>query len=449
MFLFAFPAGLAAALSPCTIILIPLLVCRFAEKDKKGPWPMIQLAIGFLFAYQLIALFFQQLLSSSFSNGVRLGLGLFFVTLGLQSLIGKTSPMSFPLFKSPFFLGISFAGLVTANPCTMPYFGILLSLFNGFELMFQMFLFSLGMLTPAILFTIFGQALLSAIQSKTSSVFHWLNKILAVVLIVSGAYTCISIHGLSMKDSIATALCLAICFVLLSRTYAETPTLKGIFSQKNGKLMIAGLSLLVLGVAGGCTAFSYMKPTACSKVPGIGEGLPNPLEVHERIDTKAGLAAAAAVSALPASTMSFHALPSTPNDEFSVTFRTDFDSVTLPQSSSDFSSVQFTPLFAPTPTSSEPPFFFRSLFSSLSMSPKKTVASHFPPSTDISSSYSSNPLASVRCQATQPCPGCKYCSGLSLGCLALGVLLIALLSPKKVDLTGIVHDTCTLPKFRK
>lgn len=89
-----------------------------------------------------------------------------------------------------------------------------------------------------------------------------------------------------------------------------------------------------------------------------------------------------------------------------------------------------------------------SVYDPSSMSPRQTVAVVLPPA-DEQLSCSANPLAHVCCAAVAPCPGCKYCTIAQLCALVIGIAAILLLSPKNVDLSGIVHDTCTVPKFKK
>lgn len=108
----AFPAGLAAALSPCVIILIPLLLSKVNGMKGKRWIQLLMLLFGFLSTFIVIGFFLKQLMESSFQSGFRLGLGLLFITLGCQSFFGKVGSVSFPLFDNSFLMGGVFAILV-------------------------------------------------------------------------------------------------------------------------------------------------------------------------------------------------------------------------------------------------------------------------------------------------------------------------------------------------
>lgn len=74
---------------------------------------------------------------------------------------------------------------VSFNPCTMPYLGVILAV-AGSDAVLHLAAFSLGLITPAVLFTLFGQSLLWTFQEKSANVFHYISKFMSIVLVVSG-----------------------------------------------------------------------------------------------------------------------------------------------------------------------------------------------------------------------------------------------------------------------
>eukprot|EP00770_Monocercomonoides_exilis_P004234 MONOS_4215.1-p1 / transcript=MONOS_4215.1 / gene=MONOS_4215 / organism=Monocercomonoides_exilis_PA203 / gene_product=unspecified product / transcript_product=unspecified product / location=Mono_scaffold00109:61670-63415(+) / protein_length=582 / sequence_SO=supercontig / SO=protein_coding / is_pseudo=false len=443
--------------------------------------------------------------------------------MGFQSLIGKMSPMTLPLFKNTFCLGIAFSLLVTFNPCTIPYLGILVTMFHGPELIIQMILFALGMIAPAILFTLFGQGVLQAIQKKTSKFFHWLNKILAVIMIGSGGYLGWTIHGLTAIDSLVAAFCLIICFTLVVRACTDDPSLKGVVTQKNGVVMLLLLSLLIAGAFSGCYFASMMKYKPKTVEEGgssvIEEKLKEKGLLEEGAAGDAGSASAKnAANSVISSESASVAVQEFPvltdaSGSFPVAFRPDFDRVhdqhvqskrrkekmekmkkaqtansakdsaleesegadgkwsglsfhfspsfvegivppsqlsSLSASSSSI-STQFEGDVALSSSSQAVPSYITTFAdpSSMSLRPSLSVAFPLVDSSSSPSSFRNNPLSRVTCAAVAPCPGCKWCCCSCLAALVAGIALVMLISPKKIDFTGIVHDTCTLPKFKK
>lgn len=108
----SFMAGLSAAMSPCVIILIPLLLSKVSGMTGKKYIQMPILLAGFLITFVGLGFCLKQLMESSFQSGFRLGLGLIFVSLGCQSFFGKVSSITFPLLDNPFIMGGVFAILV-------------------------------------------------------------------------------------------------------------------------------------------------------------------------------------------------------------------------------------------------------------------------------------------------------------------------------------------------
>ncbi|KAJ4462716.1 hypothetical protein PAPYR_729 [Paratrimastix pyriformis] len=248
--LLSFVPGLASALSPCCIILIPLLLCRFSTRDKKTFISLGILVVGFMLSYIGFALALRFILNSPVQNGVRLGLGLIFVVIGLLSLIGKLNPTELPLFNNPFLLGCSFSMLVTANPCTMPYLGVILTI-GGADVVIHLAAFALGLISPAVLFTLFGQSLLWTFQDKTAGIFHAISKVMSGVLVASGFFLVSTMRNLGMGDVWMSALMMLASFAAVLRAFfTEVPRKE--WAKPRNLLLLLALLLLTSAVVLHC-----------------------------------------------------------------------------------------------------------------------------------------------------------------------------------------------------
>lgn len=194
-----YSAGLAAALSPCTVLLIPLILLKFSSTPRPLPLPrrLLLFSGGFLATYLAFAYVIGWLLSSSLSSGVSSSMGFLFVTTGLLSAQNRLPPLDLPLLDSPPAIGAAFAALVTINPCTIPFLALTLSL-NPSDAFPSLAAFGLGLLTPALAAAGSGPHLL-ALFKKWSPALHGLNTGMAYLLAASGGYFVYSTRLLSSR----------------------------------------------------------------------------------------------------------------------------------------------------------------------------------------------------------------------------------------------------------
>ena len=242
----SYMTGVIAAFTPCVIVLIPLVLYRFYRREEKHVWLFVQFCIGFLLTFALVGLIIGSMFTSAVQNGFRLGFGILFVVLGTLALTGKLNPLNIPLVRNTFILGALFALMLGANPCTLPYLGVVMTIPDTSMLLTHMIFFGAGLLTPAILFAILGQAVLD-FASKRQQVLHRLTKLMSIVLIAAGGYLVFSITSFGRADILIDAVLLIIVFAILIRAFFLVNTPRDMLKPHNLLLFLS--LLLILGAA--------------------------------------------------------------------------------------------------------------------------------------------------------------------------------------------------------
>eukprot|EP00770_Monocercomonoides_exilis_P000641 MONOS_632.1-p1 / transcript=MONOS_632.1 / gene=MONOS_632 / organism=Monocercomonoides_exilis_PA203 / gene_product=unspecified product / transcript_product=unspecified product / location=Mono_scaffold00010:112323-113969(-) / protein_length=469 / sequence_SO=supercontig / SO=protein_coding / is_pseudo=false len=402
-----------AAISPCVIILVPMLLSKVNGMKGKKAIQIPLLLLGFLTCFVIIGFFLKQLMESSFQSGFRLGLGLIFVALGCQSFFGKVGSLTFPLFDNPFLMGGVFAVLVSYNPCTIPYLGMLVSLFAGPTLIPMMLVFAFGMITPSFLFALFGSGILNYIQNKTSGAFHWINKVMALVNIGSGLYLSFSIHSLTYVDIAVAGVLLAASFGLLFRSY---------FRKEN---------------------LLPRKKVSSEPLPELSE-----YEKKERRNTMliviiftllVGLACAVSVMGVCKRDDWFMSKEEKELMEFVKSQAAEREANKENDEEDDIKDDDDE---GPTDDDSE------DSLSEINEDEEDSSASSESKEKDDEEKEKEMPSA-LPCKVLPPCPQCKLCFIAFLVAFCTGFGSTLLLATKKEDFSGVVGDVCTVPKFRR
>jgi len=239
----SFLAGLVASLTPCVVVLFPIVFYRFFHEEHKE-WKSFSLfVVGFLASFLVFGFIFQGLLTSGLENGIRLGLGIIFLGLGILALLNKINPMNFPLIKNTFLLGASFALILSFSPCTIPYLGVLISLGSQTEIIINILMFGLGLIVPAFAFAFFGKRMIEFIAKK-GEIFEKINKLMSLVLILSGAYMAISITAFAHKDTYVVGLMLLLLFAIVLKAFFVINSKKDLVKVKNILLLIALIGII-------------------------------------------------------------------------------------------------------------------------------------------------------------------------------------------------------------
>lgn len=249
----AYSSGTLAAVSPCVVVLIPLLLFRFVQPKEQDAtrqrgmcavcFEVLQFVVGFQSAYAAFGLVVSSLLTSSAQNGFKAGLGAFFAVSGSLAVNDRIDPMSLPLFQHPVLLGVAFAVLVSVNPCTVPFLAVVITL-STTEALLALLCFGFGLLTPALLFVMLGRGFVRALRSWRG-VMHAMNKVMSIVLIGAGYWLVYSVVVQGTLDYLVTA-------VLQTLTVAMAMKSFYLFDLGRSYLYLAVVAIALLSVAGYC-----------------------------------------------------------------------------------------------------------------------------------------------------------------------------------------------------
>jgi len=216
-FLSSFLAGIVAAFTPCAAVLIPIVSYRFLR--GKMYWKgLLLFLLGFISLYLISAKFLSGIFESNVRNGFQVGLGMLFVVLGFLEIRKRFNPLNFPLIRNNFAFGGVFALLLSFNPCTLSYLGVLISLSSAVNMFGNLLFFSLGLLLPSFAFAIFGKKLLS-FQKRTRKVMAFVDKSMALLLMLSGFYLMLTIKNFGRYDVYVVGVMLGLVFLVLGRAY--------------------------------------------------------------------------------------------------------------------------------------------------------------------------------------------------------------------------------------
>jgi cytochrome c biogenesis protein CcdA len=220
--LFAYTSGLLAAVSPCVIVLIPLCLVRFVRQEATGargggadslaavasaqgrppppatPSLLVELSLfllGFQVSYILFGFLLSSILTSRIQDGFKLALGTLFLVSSILAWQGRVDPLRLPLVDSAFWTGVSFALLLSFNPCTVPFLALLISVNDSASTLLALLCFAQGLITPALLVVAMGSRILSWLEEsafKMERVKPWTYALLGgsgIYLLAAPVYT--------------------------------------------------------------------------------------------------------------------------------------------------------------------------------------------------------------------------------------------------------------------
>jgi len=210
-------AGILASFTPCVIVLFPITLYRFISAKKVNLRDYGLYAAGFLFTLVLIGLFFQKIFESEIGNGIKLGISIGLIVLGILQLLHKINPLNLPVVKNTFAFGMLFAIAIGINPCTLPFIGSVFALSSG-EILINLALFGIGILIAPTLFLLFGRKFL-AYSKNLSSQLARIEKFLAVLLVLAGLYMGWNVLGLTTTDVIVSSVFILFIILLILKIF--------------------------------------------------------------------------------------------------------------------------------------------------------------------------------------------------------------------------------------
>ncbi|MBT3720120.1 hypothetical protein HN789_04495 [archaeon] len=233
-------SGIIAAFTPCVIVLFPIVLYRFFNKEKHF-LDYGKFILGFIIAFVLFGYLLFGLFSSSIANGIKVGMGVLFSILGILALFNRINPLNFPLIKNSFLLGSSFALMLSFSPCTLPYLSLMIATSKG--IFIDIVFFGIGIISPSILFAFFSGKILN-FAKKTGKIFHNINKLMSLILIGTGIYLATSIMSFHHQDLIVSVIFLGLMFIILLKSFFIVNTKKDLFKIKNIILFISLILIL-------------------------------------------------------------------------------------------------------------------------------------------------------------------------------------------------------------
>jgi len=241
--LLSFASGIIAAFTPCVIVLIPLVLYRFFNKEKRNFLAFSLFISGFLISYLIFGVFLTRIFTSAVQNGFKIGLGILFTIIGILAFFNRLNPLNMPIVKNPFLVGMVFALVISFSPCTIPYISLIFSLNSSAEIFLNLLMFGFGLLIPSELLAVLGQSVIR-ISRKGSKILHTLDKMMSILLIITGIYLAISIKSLGIYDIYVVGLILGIVFAIIIKAMFLINSRREIFELKN-LLMILALILII------------------------------------------------------------------------------------------------------------------------------------------------------------------------------------------------------------
>ena len=255
----SFFSGILAAFTPCAAVLIPMAAYKFLRNDNEPYKKFIDyvlFVVGFIFVFLISAKFLSALINSSVRNGFQLGLGFLFIVLGVLEIMDKLNPLNVPVINNPFLFGSLFAILMSFNPCTLPYMGVIIGMSNPYMLYFNLISFAFGLIMPSVLFAFFGSELVFGLTKKMGKRLNQLTKLMSVILIVSGIYLVITIKSFGVYDNyLASFMVLIIFWILLKALYIVNSFES--FKKWENILLIITLLLIVISLIYHCNGVSH------------------------------------------------------------------------------------------------------------------------------------------------------------------------------------------------
>jgi len=238
-------SGIVAAFTPCVIVLMPILLYRFFHENEKQIVKFSIFTLSFVISYLIFGYFLSSLFTSSFQNGLRVGIGFLFVILGILALMNKLNPINFPLIKSNIGLGVIFSLIISFNPCTIPFLSVIISLNTNINIIINMFLFAIGIITPSIFFAFFSKKILD-ISRKSGKYMSLVDKFMNFILILSGIYLVFSIRTIDRYDILLISIFILFIFYILIRVFFIINTKKDLKNPGNILILISLILILFI-----------------------------------------------------------------------------------------------------------------------------------------------------------------------------------------------------------
>jgi cytochrome c-type biogenesis protein len=215
----AYLEGLVAALTPCTLVLIPAFLYYFGINNSEVSVNYKKMGIsilGFLLFFVSIGLGLSQLVSSTYASGFRLAIGALFIYVGILQYKQKISPLQIKGVNNPFLFGALFGMITSVSPCVLPASVLLIAGNSTVVSLMSFITFGLGILTPSLVIALTGNKLTEKVK-KIHKYTRQINIISALILILSGLVMLYNLLSLTKYDVLISGGILLILNLLILR----------------------------------------------------------------------------------------------------------------------------------------------------------------------------------------------------------------------------------------
>jgi hypothetical protein len=192
-----------------------------SSNTQSLPVQLLLFLCGFQFSYLLFGWLLASILTSSIQNGFKLSLGILFLVASILAMDGKVDPLRLPLVESAWMTGVSFALLLSFNPCVVPFMAALLSLADTRSTLLSLMCFAQGLITPALLVVAAGSRLLSWLEQSAFRI-EKIKPLTHGLLALSGLYLLLApIYTLSLTDLLVALVGLCAALTLIHSASAK------------------------------------------------------------------------------------------------------------------------------------------------------------------------------------------------------------------------------------
>ena len=213
----SFITGIIASLTPCTIVLIPILLYRFGltddSKEKMRVKEIGLLLFGFLGSLLLTGFFLQYISQGPLINVIRYTLSIVFIVIGVLQFFGKVSFASIKTITHPLLLGFVLPWTLSLSPCVLPYLSVFIAsgALSG-QAIVQLLLFGAGLITPALIFALLGEKVLRYARNFTRFLSAT-ERYASLLIVATGVFIGLQAFEITILElTISSALLLIMLF---------------------------------------------------------------------------------------------------------------------------------------------------------------------------------------------------------------------------------------------
>ncbi len=245
-------AGTLAAFTPCVIVLFPVILYTYFNKEKKLWFRLSIFSVSFVVSYILFGYLLATLVTSAIKNGVLISIAIIFIILGFMQIFKVTRNLNVKFTNNDILLGIVFAIVTSTNPCTLPFFGVIIGQNLAYSIILNLAMFAIGILIPPIVLLIATDSLFYTLKRKISRLSNAIELPLNILLILMGIYILIKVSKIGYSDLFIISIVLFFLLFFFMWSFYLLTTKKDLLRIEN-ILLIVGSALLIFVIFYHCS----------------------------------------------------------------------------------------------------------------------------------------------------------------------------------------------------